>query len=378
MMRSLIRYLTFLFQVSFLIYGNVVLSKDTVRFIETTGRAVLDEQELGTSRRRALEDALYLAALHGGAKISGFSSVDTDTSIKENLVVQPDSHILDFNIISEEQTETHFVIKIRSAVGKLKNSDCENKGLKSVSVYKPEILVYPNVPYWAHSLSENLVESFMTSLRSENNLNITDYSDVSLNSSDLKSTNDEFDYVSLTSGRSKTGYGDYAIVPTIKITTSTKLVGFTSYDSLQVSLATNVYEGANYSLNLSKSKSFEVLFDTSGPWRTINLLLKSSRESVVEPILSKAAEHSSDIINELICKKIYSIMAVKNGRIEVPLGKRHGIALSALAVTKGDQTPFNILSVEQVLDNRSVLIPLNNTVEINKFNGKSVQFLGKI
>ena len=377
-MRSLIRYLTFLFQVSFLIYGNVVLSKDTVRFIETTGRAVLDEQELGTSRRRALEDALYLAALHGGAKISGFSSVDTDTSIKENLVVQPDSHILDFNIISEEQTETHFVIKIRSAVGKLKNSDCENKGLKSVSVYKPEILVYPNVPYWAHSLSENLVESFMTSLRSENNLNITDYSDVSLNSSDLKSTNDEFDYVSLTSGRSKTGYGDYAIVPTIKITTSTKLVGFTSYDSLQVSLATNVYEGANYSLNLSKSKSFEVLFDTSGPWRTINLLLKSSRESVVEPILSKAAEHSSDIINELICKKIYSIMAVKNGRIEVPLGKRHGIALSALAVTKGDQTPFNILSVEQVLDNRSVLIPLNNTVEINKFNGKSVQFLGKM
>ena len=377
-MRSLIRYLTLLFQVSFLIYGNVALSKDSVRFIETTGRAVLDEQELGTSRRRALEDALYLAALHGGAKISGFSSVDTDTSIKENLVVQPDSQILDFNIISEEQTETHFVIKIRSAVGKLKNSACENKGLKSVSIYKPEILVYPNVPYWAHSLSENLVESFMTSLRSENNLNITDYSDVSLNSSDLKSTNDEFDYVSLTSGRSKTGYGDYAIVPTIKISTSTKLVGFTSYDSLQVSLATNIYEGANYSLNLSKSKSFEVLFNTSGPWRTINLLLKSSRESVVEPILSKAAEHSSDIINELICKKINSIIAVKNGKIEVPLGKRHGIALSALAVTKGDQTPFNILSVEQVLENRSVLIPLNNTVEINKFNGKSVQFLGKM
>ena len=378
MMRSLIGYLTFLFQVSFLIYGNVALSKDSVRFIETTGRAVIDEQELGTSRRRALEDALYLAALHGGAKISGFSSVDTDTSIKENLVVQPDSQILDFNIISEEQSETHFVIKIRSAVGKLKNSGCENKGLKSVSVYKPEILIYPNVPYWAHSLSENLVESFMTSLRSENNLNITDYSDVFLNSSDLKSTNDEFDYVSLTSGRSKTGYGDYAIVPTIKISTSTKLVGFTSYDSLQVDLATNVYEGANYSLNLSKSKSFEVLFNTSGPWRTINLLLKSSRESVVEPILSKATEHSSDIINELICKKIHSIMAVKNGKIEVPLGKRHGIALSALAVTKGDQTPFNILSVEQVSENRSVLIPLNNTVEIYKFNGKSVQFLGKM
>ena len=62
----------------------------------------------------------------------------------------------------------------------------------------------------------------------------------------------------------------------------------------------------------------------------------------------------------------------------MPLGKRHGITLSALAVTKGDQTPFNILSVEKVLDDRSVLIPLNNSVEINEFNGKSIQFLGKM
>ena len=377
-MRSIILHFIFLVQISFLIWGNVALSKDSVRFIETTGRAILDEKEIGTSRRRALEDALYLAALHGGAKISGFSSVDTDTSIKENLVVQPDSKILDFNIISEEQTETHFIIKIRSAVGKLKNSDCENKGLKSISVYKPEILVHPNVPHWAYPLSRRLVENFITSLKSENNLNITDYSNVPLNSNELRSINDGFDYVSLTSGRARTGYGDYALVPSIKISKSTKLVGFTSYNSLQISLTTNIYEGSNYSLNSSKSKTFEALFNSSGPWRTMNLLLKSSQETIVEPILSKATEHSSDIINELICKKLYSIIAVKDGRIEVPLGKRHGITLSALAVTKGEQTPFNVLSVEKVLDDRSVLIPLNNSVEINEFNGKSIQFLGKI
>ena len=63
------------------------------------------------ARRRALEDALYLAALHGGAKINGFSAVNTDTSIQENLVVQPASQILDHNVISEQQTDTHFIIK---------------------------------------------------------------------------------------------------------------------------------------------------------------------------------------------------------------------------------------------------------------------------
>ena len=378
-MRFFSIYILALVQFSSFICANIALSKDTIRFIETTGRAVLEsEQELDTSRRRALEDALYLAALHGGAKINGFSSVDTDTSIQENLVVKPDSHILDFDIISEEQTETHFIIKLRSAVGQLKRSNCENKGLKSISLYKPNVLIHPSVPYWVHSLAEKLIEDFINSLQSENNLNMTNYSDVALQQNELKSINDSFDYVSLTSGRSRTNYGDYAIVPSLEISKSTKLSGFTTYDSLKIAFDTNVYEGSNYSLNFSKSQSFEALFDSSGPWRTINLLLKSSRESILEPILQKASEHSKEIINELVCKKVYSKIAVNNGKIEVPLGKRHGISISALAVTQGDQTPFNVLSVEQVFDNKSVLIPLNSSVEINKFNGKSIQFLGKM
>ncbi len=378
-MRLVIIYITSFVQFLSLFCVGIAFPKDTIRFIETTGRAVLEsEKELGTSRRRALEDALYLAALHGGAKINGFSSVDTDTSIRENLVVQPDSQILDFNIVAEEQTETHFIIKVRSAVGKLKGGVCENKGLKSISVYKPNVLINPNVPYWVHSLSEKLIEDYIASLMSESNLKMTDYSNVVLQQNKLKSTNDNFDYVSLTSGRSRTNHGDYAIVPSLKITKSTKLVGFTNYDSLQITFNTDVYEGSNYSLNFSKSKAIEALFNSAGPWRTINLLLKSSRESIVEPILSKASEHSKEIISELVCRKVYSKIAVNNGKIEVPLGKRHGIATSALAVTQGDQTPFNILSVEQVLDNKSILIPLNSSVEINKFDGKSIQFLGKM
>ena len=140
-MRLFTIYILALVQFLSLICANIALSKDTIRFIETTGRAVLEnEKGFDTPRRRALEDALYLAALHGGAKINGFSSVDTDTSIQENLVVKPDSHILDFDIISEEQTK-HFIIKLRSAVGQLKRSNCENKGLKSISLYKPTVLI---------------------------------------------------------------------------------------------------------------------------------------------------------------------------------------------------------------------------------------------
>jgi hypothetical protein len=98
----------------------------------------------------------------------------------------------------------------------------------------------------------------------------------------------------------------------------------------------------------------------------------------LEPILSKASKHSTEIINELVCKKILSKIVVNNGKIEVPLGKRHGISMSSLAVTQGDQTPFNVLSVERVLDNKSILIPLNSSAEPDKFNGRTIQFFGKM
>ena len=167
MMRVLAFKLVIIVAIVFSIGISKVYAKDTLRFIETTGRAVIENDELlDASRRRALEDALYLAALHGGAKINGFSSVNTDTSIEESLVIQPASQILDYTVISEERTETHFVIKVRSAVGHLKGKECQNKGLKSLSLYKPIIEIDPKAPFWVSALADQLIRTLSTSLKS--------------------------------------------------------------------------------------------------------------------------------------------------------------------------------------------------------------------
>ena len=378
-MRSLVFYLIFILAAIFSVVISKAFAEDTLRFIETTGRAIIeDDDTISSSRRRALEDALYLAALHGGAKINGFSAVNTDTSIQENLVIQPASQILDYTIISEDRSETHFVIKIRSAVGQLKEKGCESKALKSLSVYKPTIEIDPSAPYWVHSLADELTNGVIASMKSASDINLTDHSNIQLDQNKLIGTNDDYDYISLTSGRERTQYGDYAAVSSISITEREKLVGFTTYNSLIITFNTEVYEGSSYSFSFAKNKSMEALFSSSGPWRTINLLLKSDRNNIVEPLLVAAKEHAADITDNLVCKKINSVIAVKNGKIEVPLGKRHGIKLSALAVTKGEQTPFNILRVERVLESKSILIPLNNTLEFSKLNGKSIQFLGSM
>ena len=378
-MRSIFFYSVFIIAAIFSVVISKAFAKDPVRFIETTGRAVIEDDEMiDISRRRALEDALYLAALHGGAKINGYSAVSTDTSIQENLVIQPASKILDYTIISEERADMHFIVKIRSAVGQLRKKECDNKGLKSLSVYKPVINVDPSAPFWVNSLADELANEIMVSLKSAKDINLTDNSFVSLDRDQLITANDDYDYISLTSGREKTLYGDYAAVSAISIAELEKLVGFTTYNSLLITFDTNVYDGSTYTSSFSKSKSLEALFSSSGPWRTINLLLKTNRDNIVEPISIAAKEHAKEVIDNLICKEINSIVTVNNGKIEVPLGKRHGIKISALAVTKGEQTPFNVLRVEQVSETKSVLVPLNTALEISKLNGKSIQFLGNM
>ena len=69
--------------------------------IEATGRAVIVPDDIQVSRKRALEDALYLAALKGGADINGFSAITSNTVINDQSVVTATNRVIDFKIIKE-------------------------------------------------------------------------------------------------------------------------------------------------------------------------------------------------------------------------------------------------------------------------------------
>ena len=84
------KFLIFLF----LLFPIIVNAQ--VKFVEVTGRSVIEENTPLLSKNNALEDALYLAALEGGAKISGYSIVDKFSNLKEEIIVRPSSGILDY------------------------------------------------------------------------------------------------------------------------------------------------------------------------------------------------------------------------------------------------------------------------------------------
>ena len=82
--------------------------------IISEGRAVIVDGNEEVAKKRALDDALYLASLPAGAKIDGYSSVDRNTSLKENLLVRPSSSIKDFVILEASKNETHYTVKIKA------------------------------------------------------------------------------------------------------------------------------------------------------------------------------------------------------------------------------------------------------------------------
>ena len=61
-------------------------AEENLKLVTSTGRAaIISDEQIQETRSRALEDALYGAALLGGAEIDGFSSQEANVLNTQNL-----------------------------------------------------------------------------------------------------------------------------------------------------------------------------------------------------------------------------------------------------------------------------------------------------
>ena len=57
--------------------------------IRVTGRAAIEPRGQDAAERLALEDALYMAAMAGGAELNGFSMVENGILVGETVLLRP-------------------------------------------------------------------------------------------------------------------------------------------------------------------------------------------------------------------------------------------------------------------------------------------------
>ena len=165
-----------------LIFNNSLFAKDGANFkqVEATGKSILLPNKIETSRKRALEDALYIAALKGGADVNGFSAISSNTILNDQSVVKATNNVIDFKILSESQDKEYLSIKISAVVGdELSKINCKNRPL-NITLLKGVFRFDSNIPSKLGRYTPIWYKQISEIVSNTPNVKITDHKNKSL------------------------------------------------------------------------------------------------------------------------------------------------------------------------------------------------------
>ena len=361
-----------------------IIANSEVKFVEVTGRSVIEDNSPLLSKNSALEDALYLAALEGGAKISGYSIVDKFSNLKEEVIVRPASGILDYTIIDEIISDQHYEVTIRALVGETEEKvGCSSRPKSRLVSFAPKIFVNQNSPAWSQNLPQLVFNALQNGFLQFKDLEILNASNTNLKENNKRLELNNFDYKVLTGNVVYYKPADFSLETEIYVE-PTQHLHSTSTSSLKL----EDYLKLTTKIVIKDIMNGEEVFQTSrialsyiGPRKTIfhsiNVLSRPNKNNVLSSLVSSINDLPEEINEFLKCISLKSIAQpskVENA-IKIDLGTNQGISLGNLALTESVNTPFAVFEVVKVDSNGSVLLPLNATRNIEKYYGKAITFM---
>lgn len=368
----------------YLIFLFPIFANAQVKFVEVTGRAVIEEEAPFLSKNSALEDALYLAALQGGAKIAGYSMVDNFTNLKEQIVVRPTSGILDYNIIDEIISDQHYEVTIKALVGQRQEKiGCSARPKSTLISFAPKVFVNQQSPAWSQYLPKNIYNNILSSLSEFENLRIINASNTTLGDNNKKLKLNDFDYNVLTGNIVNYQPADFALETDILIE-PTQHLHSTNLSTLQL----EDYLKVTTKVIIKDINSNKEVFTTSriamsyiGPrktlFKTINVLSRPNRDNIITSLVSSVNNLPEEINENLKCINLISIAQPSRmeNSIKIDLGLNQGISQGNLALSESDITPFAVFEVIKAEQNSSILVPLNTSRDIKSYYGKAITFM---
>ena len=352
-------------------------SSEGLRLVTVTGRAaIMHEDALDEARDMALEDALYYAALKGGAKIDGFSSVDAETKLNDMIVVRPASQILDYSIINEVQDDTHYAVTVEAVVGDMVASGCQNRPFSHVTLFRPELQIASDLPHWMSQLPASLSQMLAIQLSEQPSLRLRDARKVELAAATTPDNPvNQYDYTQLTSGRVVMNNGDFAIHSKIlfKSESTSKLFSKTEY--VLIEIESSVSDGSGTMPAEYVKDEFKLQLGKHLPLRSLTVFSQETREAIKTLVVMAADVHAERIVEKLTCLPMTAQLKIADGRLQVKLGRRQGLSRNHLAFAEGQQTPWTILRVAEARDNSVFLTPLDINRNISDLAGAEVTFL---
>lgn len=350
------------------------------RNVEATGRAILIEGKIDVSRKRALEDALYIAALKGGANINGFSAIGSNTIINDQAIVSAANRVIDFKIIKETQEKEFLSIKIAAIVGgDLSSKNCKVRPI-NISLFKGTFNVGSDVP---SILSRKMSLWFNHSydiISKTSNVNVIDYRNKLIDAVIKSNINSSFDYHALTEGVPFIQSGDYSLVPNLTLTKNNfEENNFSNY-LFQISF--KIYKGSDFTLLPLKTYNFPIKYNLNSKFKFLKNISTLNINSVDEMIKKQLVKVTKSIFQDLHCRPLEGKLLLINGELKVDIGSKQGLKSKQIGIVRGlkiKNSMLNnssvILHAEYIGKNNSKLLPLNDNIKLETLDNLIVEFV---
>ena len=379
------KLLKFYFFLKFVLVSFHAFSYQDINVLnaEVTGRAVILDNNIEKARRLALEDALYLASLKGGAFVDGFSSISKNTIINDQSIIKSDSKILDFKIIEEKRNKDHYEIKLLAIIGSKNNSfECKDKPI-NISIFKPKII-------FNHTLPSSVLRSmyewnnfFIDNLSRNNQISLKKYSNFELDKIIKSSDNVEFDYSSNVDGIPLIEAGDFLVAPVFKIEPINLYKQVENpYDIAKYSIELNFFKGPNYKFfrTFIIEKEFQNRYPSN--FQLISALTSKTKEEVNSDVISGITDGIIQMTKTFNCLPIEANLKLVNETLYIDIGEKNGLRNRQIGIIKKtyqsnlkSNLDTTVLFISEINANRSKLVPLNDKIKITELDGMKIQFI---
>ena len=348
--------------------------------IISNGRAVIIEGNESLAKKRALEDALYLASLQGGAKVDGFSSVDKRTNLNETLLVRPSSSIKDFVIIDEGVDGTHYNVKIKAYIVNVNNFlDCSGRDFVNLSYLSPHFSISSRLDPWTNKLPNVISSGILNNLSEINYINLNDSSNLAFNPNKVLKKSIALDYNNLVESKNNgIKDGEFAVHPIIKLDYAKGRITRVSKEII-VDITLNIYEGPYFKLLESLNYKFSLWSGNKTGYGHIDALLRVSEDKLTDFVRKSISKIQYRVLDKLKCQPLQAEIRLIDNKLVVPIGLNQGLKKGTVGfVSDGRDVIMSDWVVLTVRDSRgdlSIVEPLNPLNKNEDMTGKIIKFL---
>jgi hypothetical protein len=359
----------------FLCVSLAKAAEKDLKIVTSTGRAaIISDEQMQETRSRALEDALYNAALLGGAEIDGFSSVQAGTQLDDHFVVRPSSKIVDYDVVNEEFDDLHYAITIEAAVGDVGKTDCQNRPVNNVTMFAPAIKIDDKVPAWLSQIPTGLVKDIYEQMARKPDVKMVYKATVQLDPVNL-TRDSRFSYRALTAGVAKIRDGDFALSTRIMMNKVVQKEGFQENHFVDAVFETIVFIDSDFKETQTVTHQVRIPIRTVSAIKFIGNMTSPNRSKIRGEFVNLVLKHVDEVTDVMQCTPLAAIMVVKQDGLHIPIGARQGLRDNRLAVVSDKTLPWTILKVVKTNRDSALLKPLNRKRSLLQLNGQKISFL---